>query len=401
MIILTITALYLFYILTKSVLLILNINTIKTKQDQPAVLMDQEQYSEAAEYALKTHKLSLIDIALECGLFLFWIFSGLNYLEQLITLENIYVKSIVFMGIMIFSGTVISLPLDYYKKFSIDQRFGFNRSTQKLYFIDLIKGLLISGVLIALIVLGITFFILNFTLWWLFGFILIFAIQIVVMGLYTTLIVPLFNKLVPLEDSELKSSITTLLQKCGFKASGLFTIDASKRDSRLNAYFSGLGHSKKIVLYDTLIKTISPEQLLAVLAHELGHFKHKDILKSLGISAGLLFSIFYLFAHLPTELFIELNLPTDNAPYLILALLMLLISPITFFLMPLLNRLSQKNEYRADQFGAEHTSATDLKEALTELGKANKHFPHTHPLYVFFHYSHPPMINRLEALERD
>ncbi|MEA3315113.1 MAG: M48 family metallopeptidase, partial [Campylobacterota bacterium] len=198
------------------------------------------------------------------------------------------------------------------------------------------------------------------------------------------------------EDKDLEIKINKLLEQVGFKSSGVFSVDASKRDNRLNAYFGGLGSTKRVVLFDTLVEKLTHNELLAVLGHELGHFKNGDILKNIGIMGVVMFVFFAIFGNLPDELFLQLNL--NNEPYSII-LLFLIFSPVlSFFLMPLISSISRHNEYAADEFGSNLATKEDLVNALLKLANENKSFPLSHPLYIFFFYSHPPLVERLKEL---
>ena len=195
----------------------------------------------------------------------------------------------------------------------------------------------------------------------------------------------------------MKKDIENLMNKVGFKSSGIFVMDASKRDTRLNAYFAGLGRSKRVVLFDTLLKKLNKNEILAVLGHELGHFKHKDILKNIAVVGVMLFVVFFIFGNLPDNLFKELMIPKNGANIIILALLF---SEVIFFMMqPFMNLISRHNEFAADEMGAELVDKKALASALKKLVSENKHFPKVSKLYSFIYYSHPPILERLEKLE--
>ncbi|NPA87436.1 MAG: M48 family metallopeptidase, partial [Epsilonproteobacteria bacterium] len=207
----------------------------------------------------------------------------------------------------------------------------------------------------------------------------------------------MFNKFTPLEDEELKDAIEEMMAKVGFKSSGIYVMDASKRDTRLNAYFAGFGNTKRVVLFDTLLKKLSKDEILAVLGHELGHFKHKDIFKNIAVVGVMLFVIFAIFGNLPDTLFKELMIPKCGANIIILA--MLFSEVIFFVLQPFVNLVSRHNEFSADEMGSELVSKKDLANALKKLVSENKHFPKVSKLYSFIYYSHPPILERLEKLE--
>ena len=206
----------------------------------------------------------------------------------------------------------------------------------------------------------------------------------------------MFDKFEKLKDKNLEVKIEKLLDKVGFKSNGVFSVDASKRDNRLNAYFGGLGSTKRVVLFDTLIEKLTDNELLAVLGHELGHFKNGDILKNITIMGVVMFIFFGIFGNLSDELFLQLHL--NNEPYSIIIIFMMFSPILSFFLMPLISAMSRHNEYEADKFGSDLSSKEDLINALLKLANENKSFPLSHPLYIFFFYSHPPLVERLKEL---
>jgi STE24 endopeptidase len=209
----------------------------------------------------------------------------------------------------------------------------------------------------------------------------------------------MFDKFSPLPDGDLKTAITSLLESVDFKSSGVFTVEASKRDSRLNAYFGGLGKTKRVVLFDTLIEKLSQNELIAVLGHELGHFKHGDIIKNIALMGAILFATFFLISHIPISLANDMNMKYEA--HFIIMMFLFLSSIIFFVISPFISFLSRHNEYEADKFGSDIGSADDLANALIKLVNENLSFPHSHPFYVFFYYSHPPLIERLRALGKD
>ena len=236
----------------------------------------------------------------------------------------------------------------------------------------------------------------GISLWWFYGFLFSMAVILFINMIYPTIIVPLFNKVTPLENESLKSAIESLLEKAGLKSSGVFSLDASKRDKRLNAYFGGLGSSKRVVLYDTLIEKLEKNELLAVLGHELGHFKHKDILKNIFSSALMLFIMFVLVGNIPQSLFEALGV--NKGAYSIMGLFLLLSPLVSFVMMPLFGILSRHNEYRADEYGSECESKEALCSALVKLADENKSFPHSHPLTIALYFTHPALVERLKKL---
>jgi len=255
--------------------------------------------------------------------------------------------------------------------------------------------IIIGGGLFALL----SWIVVSYESWWLWGFILLFSIAIIVNIIYPTIIAPIFNKFNPLEEGELRDAIVSLMESAGLKSDGIFVMDASKRDSRLNAYFGGLGKSKRVVLFDTLIAKLNRDELLAVLGHELGHFSHGDIWKNIALMGGLLFVSFFLLGHLPDELFTTMG-TIPNAGVKI-AMMILLLPVISFIFTPVMSFVSRHNEYAADEFGSQMGGRENLISALMKLVTENKSFPKSHPLVIFFYYTHPPIIERLKELGYD
>jgi STE24 endopeptidase len=242
----------------------------------------------------------------------------------------------------------------------------------------------------------------SFELWWLWSFVFIFAVVVLINMFYPTFRAMFFDKLTPLKNEELDSRIKSLMDKTGFVSAGVFVSDASKRDARLNAYFGGLGKSKRVVLFDTLIEKLTTKELLAVLGHELGHFAHKDIYKNIAMVGAMLFGMFAIFGNLPNSLYTELGI--SQSPYVLMILLILFMPVLGFLMMPLMGVVSRRNEYAADRMGSElggNGGAVELANALIKLVNENKSFPLSHPLYIFFHYTHPPVLERLRELGVD
>jgi len=389
-------AIYSSYIFLAIALSILQINFIKKRKNQKEFLLSKSEFIKAGEYQEKKEKLAIIERVLDFIMFIFWISFGFSFLDSLIQSDNSILKSVIFLNSFFILGSIISMPLDIYQKFKLDKEFGFSTIDTKTYIVDTIKSfvmlILVSSLLVALI----SYVIENFALWWLYGFLIIFAFMILINAIYPTIIAPMFNKFKPLENEELKNSISSLLKSIGFESSGIFVVDASKRDNRLNAYFGGLGKNKRVVLFDTLIEKLTQNELLAVLGHELGHFKHRDIFKNIAIMGVILFGVFFMFGKMQNTLLASVNLESNT--HFLIALFLLTFSSITFFLLPLINIISRNNEYSADEFGSELKSREDLANALVKLATENKSFPFSHNSYIFFYYSHPPLSERLKRL---
>ncbi len=393
---LTIGVIYFIYILMKVYISVMEVGYVsKAKYDKP-VILTLKNYVKAAEYKIATQRMSMLSTMVDYILFIFWIGFGLKWLDNAIMIDDMALKSVAFILAFGTINYIASLPFDLYQTFILDKKFGFSNMDAKLFIADAVKGALLFILIGGLVTWLISLIILHFQNWWLWGFGLIFAIVLIVNIIYPTLIAPLFNKFTILENEELKESIEKLLASVGLKTDGVFTIDASKRDNRLNAYFGGLGKSKRVVLYDTLIEKLTKPELLAVLGHELGHFKHKDIIKNIALTGGLLFLMFAIFGNLPQELFSSIGI--EKSPYAILALFMILSPIVSFFYMPIFGYFSRKNEYHADEFGASCESPVDLANALQQLANENKSFPKSHPIFIIFYHTHPPLVERLKRL---
>lgn len=369
---------------------------IRQKLDAPAVILNHEDYHKAGLYAIEKLRFSIFSTLFECALFALWLGVGFGILERAFVDMSEEMASLCFLLGFLVIHTLINAPLSYYLTMVLDKRFGFSTTSNALFFKDLIQGLVLLVLFGALIGYALIHFALYLEYWWVYAFAFVLLFVIGVNMIYPTLIAPIFNKFTPLEDESLRLRIEELMGQVGFRSSGIFVMDASKRDGRLNAYFGGLGKSKRVILFDTLLKKLSNDGILAILGHELGHFKHKDIVKNLCFNAVFLFALFAFIGLGVREVLafggLELHIGGVFA-------FIFLISPlIGFYLMPLLGVLSRRAEYRADEFGASISSKMTLANALVRIINENKSFPHSHPWYVFFHYTHPPLLERLRAL---
>ncbi len=393
---LTIGAIFFIYILTKVYISVMEIGYVSDEKKNKAVILTPSNYIKAAEYKVSSQRMDIVSSLIEYLIFIFWVGFGLKWLEGMIQIDDIAMKSVVFILAFGVIGFFFSLPFSLYQTFVLDKKYGFSNMDAKLYIIDTLKSALIFVVVASLLTWLISKIIINIDSWWLWGFGLIFGIMIIINVIYPTLIAPIFNKFTLLENAELKESIEKLLSSVGLKTEGVFTIDASKRDNRLNAYFGGLGKSKRVVLYDTLIEKLSKNELLAVLGHELGHFKNRDIIKNIATVGTLLFIMFLIFGNLPQMLFDAIGV--EKEPYSIIAMFLIFSPILSLFFMPLFGMMSRHNEYNADKFGAECESKEELASALIKLANENKSFPKSHPLFIFFYHSHPPLVERLKRL---
>jgi len=299
--------------------------------------------------------------------------------------------------------SLLSLPVGLYSTFVLEERFGFNKSTLRLYLIDKLKGLLVSLVIGIPFLFGVLYLMEESgPYWWLWAFFFILAFQLLMVMIYPTLIAPLFNKFSPLKAGELRERILALAERVGFKTSGIYTMDGSKRSAHSNAYFTGLGKAKRIVLFDTLLEQMTVEQGLAVLAHEIGHYKMKHIRKMLIVQGIFLFAGLYILSLLIgyEPLFRAFGLmPSSHAA---LVLLGLISGSFTFYLTPLMNRLSRKHEYEADRFSVKTLEdSKPMEEALLNLTVKNLSNLTPHPWYSGYHYSHPTTAERIRALREE
>ena len=387
---------YCVYFLVNFYTTFMQIDYIQKAKKQTAVILTPSKYIIAGNYATKSQKVSLLSTIYEFVIFFLWIGFGLGILDDLTISYHGWQKAVIFIDSFIIINWILGLPFELYTTFKLDKEFKFSNMTPALYIKDTIK----TGILFLLfgsaVIAGLSFIIENFPTWWIWGFIFIFAIIIIINMVYPIVRDKMYDKFSPLEDKVLEEKIKKLLDSVGFKSSGVFSVDASKRDNRLNAYFGGLGKTKRVVLFDTLIEKLTHNELLAVLGHELGHFKNGDIIKNIATMGFVMFVFFAIFGNLPDELFLQLHL--NKEPYSII-LVFLMFSPIlSFFLMPLISALSRHNEYAADEFGSNLATKDDLVNALLKLANENKSFPLSHPLYIFFHFSHPPLVERLKEL---
>ncbi len=393
---LTIGIIFFIYVLTKVYISTMEIGFVAKAKQDPAIILDPSNYIKAANYKIATERMSMLSTLVEYVVFMFWIGFGLKWLDKIITIEDPTLKSVVYVLSFIIIGYLFSLPFDLYKTFILDKKFGFSNMTVKLYLIDTLKSMLMTIIIGGAVIWGIVMIMQNVTNWWIWGFVFVFAIILVINMIYPTLIAPIFNKFSPLQDEDLKEAIQKLLSSVGLQSDGVFTIDASKRDNRLNAYFGGLGKSKRVVLFDTLIEKLNKPELLSVLGHELGHYKHKDIFKNIFMMGLMMFVIFYIFGHLPDSLFSAVGV--IKTPHTIIAMILIFAPIVSFFFMPIFGMVSRANEFGADEFGAQSQDAPSLANALQKLANENKSFPKSHPLYIFFYFTHPPLVERLKRL---
>lgn len=366
-------------------------------------IYDEKKYAKSQKYEKAKYKFwNIQSIFSTTLLFVVLVFGGFWYLDTFLRTytDNLVYLALGFFGIIAFIQTLIGLPFSYYSTFVLEERFGFNKMTKKLFFLDMIKGLLLSaiiwGILLALVV---WIYSILWSSFWLYAWGISIAFTLFFMMFYSSLIVPLFNKQTPLEDGELKKAINDFAKKVGFTCADIYVIDGSKRSSKANAYFSGFWPKKRIVLFDTLIKDLTTQELVAVLAHEIGHYKRKHTLQMLAFSIIQTGFMFYIFALALGIENVSLALGASESSFHVGAVAFgILFTPISVILGMLGSVLSRKNEYEADAYAKEFSNAGDLVESLKKLSRNNLSNLRPHPAYEFFYYSHPTVLRRIKEL---
>ncbi len=371
--------------------------------DSFADKITQEDHQKAADYTTAKVKFGRLPLFYEIVLLLMWTLGGgLQWLDtNVITLGlDPILTGITVILAFTFISSLLDLPFSLYNTFVIEEKFGFNRTTIKTFIIDLLKGSLL-GLAIGVPLLYVILWLMQQTgeQWWIYTWLVISGFSLFMMWVYPTWIAPIFNKFEPLEEGETLNRITSLLERCGFNSNGIFVIDGSKRSSHGNAYFSGFGRNKRIVFFDTLLKMLSDDELEAVLAHELGHFKKKHIIKGMAISFGTtLLALAVLAWLMKAEWFYTALGVAQPSTYMALLLFMLVMPVFSFIFQPLFSIFSRKNEFEADAFAAEQTDAKHLIQALVGLYRENASTLTPDPIYSAFYDSHPPAPVRIAHL---
>ena len=373
----------------------------------PPVFADRitlDAHQKAADYTVAKARFGLLEMAFGSAVLLGWtLLGGLDALNQMLLawLGGGMLQQLVLLAAFMLVGGLIELPFTLYQTFVIEQRFGFNKMTLAMFIADGAKGIVL-GALIGLPIAALILWLMGAagTLWWLWAWAVWMGFNLLLMLIYPTFIAPLFNKFQPLEDESLKARVTALMQRCGFAAKGLFVMDGSKRSAHANAYFTGFGASKRVVFYDTLLAKLSPGEVDAVLAHELGHFKHRHIIKRMVALFAMSLAGFALLGWLSGQLWFYAGLgvqPSIGMPNNALALLlfMLAVPVFSFFVSPLFAQLSRGHEFEADAYAMAQTSGADLSSALLKLYEDNASTLTPDPVFVKFYYSHPPASERL------
>ena len=366
-------------------------------------LYDIKKYKEARDYAFANFKIGALSSTLSLIFTIAFLqFKGFAWLDGIARSYSgsPILQALIFFGLIGAATTIISLPFDLYQTFVVEEKFGFNKVTPGLFAVDKIKellmGLIIGGAIIALLT-----FLFGWlgNIFWLAGWITVAGISVFVAMFYTSLILPIFNKLTPLESGELRTSIEKYAGKVSFPLTNIFILDGSKRSTKANAFFSGLGSKKNIVLYDNLVNDMNTDEITAVLAHEVGHYKKKHVLQSIIISVAQMGIMFFLFGWLASNpIMAEVLGAKQNSFHLSLITFSLLYAPVSLVTGLLMNLFSRKNEYEADAYAKETYSAQPLISALKKLSVNHLSNLQPHPAFVFLNYSHPTLLQRMRAM---
>jgi STE24 endopeptidase len=367
-----------------------------------------QAHQKAADYTLAKTRFGMLELAWGAALVLVWtLLGGLSWLNQFLLqwMPPGLIQQVALLVAFGILGALVDLPFTLYKTFVIEQRFGFNKITPKLWLQDMLKSLVVGAVL-GLPLASLILWMMGATgaYWWLWTWCVWMGFNLLMLLLYPTLIAPWFNKFKPLENPELKVRVTQLMARCGFQSKGFFVMDGSKRSAHANAYFTGFGASKRVVFYDTLLEQLSPGEVDAVLAHELGHFKHRHILKRVFSMFAMSFLCFALLGWLSSQTWFYIGMgviPNFRGANdaLALILFMMVLPLFSTFVEPLLAQFSRKHEFEADAYAVAQTSGADLSSALLKLYKDNASTLTPDPVYVKFYYSHPPASERLGRMQ--
>jgi len=374
-------------------------------------LMDQEKLDKARSYLLVNDRFdmfrSIFSLVVLVG---FWFCQGFPFLDNLVRSfsENETISGMLFLGMLFIAQSFISLPFDWHETFGIEEKFGFNKSTPKTFILDRIKGLFLAAIIGLPIIAGILWIFQEVPNAWIWAWAFVTVVQLLLTYLAPTFILPLFNKFTPMPEGELRTKIEELGKSCGFPLEGVFVIDGSKRSTKANAYFTGFGKHKKIALFDTLIDKSTTPEILAILAHEIGHFKLGHIKQRIFVGILQMALIFFLiglatdkngtFAHLLHDAFFVKEISTHTG----LVFFTILLEPASKLLTVLANAWSRKHEFEADAYAAKATDTPEaLATALKKLSSDHLSHPAPHKLRVILDYSHPPLLQRLRALNKE
>ena len=387
------------------------INALNSKHFKDAIpeelngIYNDNEYLKSQKYKIENYKFSLISSLFSViTTLLFFFLDGFKFVDELARSisNNTIVITLVFFGIIFLASDILSLPFSYYKTFVIEEKFGFNKTSIKTFVLDKLKGwlmlLIVGGGLMAIIT---WFYELTTTNFWLYTWGVITVFTLFLNLFYSKLIVPIFNKQKPLEDGELRNEIEKFAEKIGFKLGNIFVIDGSKRSTKANAYFSGFGSQKRITLFDTLINDLDTNEIVAVLAHEVGHYKRKHIIYNLILSIGITGLTLYILSLLVGNLTLSQALGVQNPSFHIgLIAFVILYSPISEITNLFMNALSRKFEFQADNYAKENFNPEDLISSLKKLSKNSLSNLTPSNLYVKIHYSHPTLLQRILNLKK-
>jgi STE24 endopeptidase len=367
-------------------------------------IYDEDKYTKSQEYEKAKHRFSLLisSLGFACIILLFSL-GGFGWLDLVIRekISNPILIALIFFGILGLASDILSLPFSWYEIFHIETKFGFNTSTPKLFIFDHLKSMMVAiilgGAILSLIV---WIYQIAGNLFWVYALIVITSFSFFMTLFYSNLIVPLFNKQTLLADGTLKTAIQDLCTNVGFNLDKVFIIDGSKRSTKANAYFTGLGKKKRIVLYDTLINDMETEEIVAVLAHEIGHYKKRHIIYTLILSFLSTALMLYIFSLVSVNVaFAKVLGAKETGFHLAIVTFGILYSPLSFIIGIGMNIFSRRNEFEADNFAAKYYDGSSLASALKRLSVKNLSNLTPHPVYVFFHYSHPSLLERLKNLD--
>jgi STE24 endopeptidase len=386
---------------------VLNLRALKS--DLPAEfadVYDEERYRKSQEYTRIRTRFGWIRSTVGLLVILaFWFSGGFNWLDLWVRSWGYseLVTGLLYMGILFFANFLISLPFSVYSTFVIEEKFGFNKTTPKTFVLDIVKGIALSVVIGGIVLAGILLFFMNAgDMAWLYCWAAVTAFSLIMQFIAPTWIMPLFNKFTPLEEGELRDAIFRMAEKAKFPLKNLYVMDGSKRSAKSNAFFTGFGKNKRIALFDTLIEQHTIPELVAILAHEIGHYKKKHILQSMLISIAYTGIMFYLLSiFLGHQGLFDAFYMTHKSVYAGLIFFSMLFSPINEILGVLMQYFSRKNEYEADRYAVELTGDPDsMINALKKLSAHNLSNLTPHPFYVMLNYSHPPVLERIRAIRK-
>ncbi len=366
--------------------------------------VDLSSHQKAADYTRAKTQLGMLSALFEAALLLaFTLGGGLEMLAawSLHTFTNPLLQGMAIIVSVLVLTSILEIPFNLYSTFVIEARFGFNKMTFKLYVLDALKGLLLGAILGLPMLLGVLWLMERMgDNWWLYVWAVWVSFSLLLLFIYPSFIAPIFNKFQPLEDASLKARIEALLHRCGFTAQGLFVMDGSKRSTHGNAYFAGFGKTKRIVFFDTLIARLSPNEIDAVLAHELGHFKRRHVIKRIALTFAVSLGFLWLLAQMMHADWFYAGLGVNTHSTAMALLLFFMVLPVfSFLLQPISSAYSRKHEFEADAYAAQQTAAADLVTALVKLYQDNASTLTPDPLYSTFYSSHPPAMVRISRLQ--